>query len=190
MMKFSKLFILVAALAASISICRAETVIKEFKVRKGELKKDSGELQWLLEFKDGASQALGKLDVPVTGKAIFKVKIQTANKINGGVRNGALLLKSSSNRIISVGISIGSKKYKVSGQVVKGISENDSKMNQTGVFELSISVDFSTKILIMTVNGEEIGATKLKDGFKDIAKVGFSVYKTSTKFSDISIDNK
>ncbi len=191
MIRLSKLFVLLVALVVSVSICRAEeSVIKEFKARKGELKKTSDELPWLLETEKGSAVALGKLVKPVTGKATIKLKIQTASKIDGSIRNGNLMLKSSDNRIITAGIAIGSKKYGVSGQVVKSINKNDAKMNQTGVFDLSVTVDFSTEILIMAVNGEEIGITKIKDSFKDIAEVGFSIHQTATKFSDISIDNK
>ncbi len=188
MIKLSRLFVLVAVLVMSGAICRAETTIKEFKSKNGELQKTSGEIPWLLENNKGSSSALGKLDNPVTGKATFKLKIQAA-KEDGG-RNGFLLLKSSNNLTVKAGIYIGGKKYSVFGNVAKVIGKNDAKMDQSQVFDLTVTVDLQDKTLTMTANGQEIGETKLDDNFKDIAKVGFYVKQTATKFSDISIDNE
>ncbi len=189
MIRISKLVVLLVALVVFGGICRAaETTIKEFKAEIGELKKTSGEMPWLLETKKGSTSALGKLDKPVTGKATFKLKVQTAQKSR--IRNGALLLKSSNKRTVNAGIQIGSKQYSVSGEVVKEIRKSDAKMNQSQVFDLTVTVNIPAKTLTMTVNGQEIGKTKLKNSFKDIAEAGFYVYRTATKFSDISIDNE
>ncbi|MFW6163646.1 MAG: hypothetical protein ACODAJ_12815, partial [Planctomycetota bacterium] len=136
--------------------------------------------------------ALKKLDQPLTGKATFKVQLQSlaTDRSPGTWRNGFLVFGAGTDEddLVQCGLFLGGRRF-------YSILEGNQKVERPlpgdplRPFELEVTVDLAARRVVMRCEKITVQA-KLSRPLEAITHVGYAATNTTTAFSPIAIERQ
>ncbi len=134
--------------------------------------------------------ALKKLDKPITGRAIFTVRMKAAPPSSGLLSNGYLAFGDAPNddRLVKCGARLRAKTLSIiQGPLLKGTRKGARlKADPEKLLQLTVQVDLEAGKVTFTLNKQTV-ATTLKRPFKSIQWVGYAMDNAVIDFSPVTI---